>query len=464
MTITVSADVPQTVPLEPIAPVTMDLAGYYDIPDSSASDDDLAAFEFPARAGTLGEMSFNAGVASDRAPIVLAPYIEADDATTTTRWELAEVTADYPPVPVLVPFPTFPAGTTTARVGLELREPAPVILRRNLFTNPRATTVTNIIQRLTWTQTNPTAGADLIGAITGLRTYCNSLCNATATGSFRGFGFYQHPTAASPAPGIGAPITAGDVVTFSAYVFTDRALTWEASIRFFAGATWSAAATTPAGVAVAANTWTRLTVTATAPAGATHVCAGVWVPAAVLYTTGVDFLRVTAVQIEVAAAASAYFDGAKADTAGEGYRWTGATNASLSQEYDLDFPEPGRELVITDLVMGVEANADAILSAALVRPLRRSVYDVLNEAGAQIAVGTPGLLAGTITYLSATLEDALAIDGVYQFAGVVTLTTGGDLDGLQHMAVGELRLGAEPGLNGRQSRWTLTADVRELAS
>ena len=77
---------------------------------------------------------------------------------------------------------------------------------------------------------------------------------------------------------------------------------------------------------------------------------------------------------------------------------------------------------------------------------------------------TPGKLAGTITYLCDTLASALALDALYQSAATITLTSdaGAPLNGLQHVAVGDLRYNAERGLPGRPSKWTITVEIREL--
>ena len=105
-----------------------------------------------------------------------------------------------------------------------------------------------------------------------------------------------------------------------------------------------------------------------------------------------------------------------------------------------------------------------ILAAPLSRPLRRDVLDQTNAAAPKINAGTPGKLAGTITYLCDTLASALALDALYQSAATITLTSdaGAPLNGLQHVAVGDLRYNAERGLPGRPSKWTITVVIREL--
>ncbi len=65
-----------------------------------------------------------------------------------------------------------------------------------------------------------------------------------------------------------------------------------------------------------------------------------------------------------------------------------------------------------------------IVAARLRRPLRRESIGLLNVAAPQIQAGTPALLAGQITYLAATLADALALDALYAGLAPVTLNAG----------------------------------------
>lgn len=106
-----------------------------------------------------------------------------------------------------------------------------------------------------------------------------------------------------------------------------------------------------------------------------------------------------------------------------------------------------------------------IIAASLDRPLHRTATDRITSAAPHIQSGTPGLLAGQITYLVDHLTDALALDNVYKAAAPVTLATwapAGDMNGLKHHAVGTARMTAERATPGRPSKWLYTVEIREV--
>lgn len=111
---------------------------------------------------------------------------------------------------------------------------------------------------------------------------------------------------------------------------------------------------------------------------------------------------------------------------------------------------------------GTTATSAEILAAQLDRPLRRTATDRITAAAPHIQSGTPGLLVGQITYLADTLAAALVLDGIYRAITPVTLTTGGDLNGLRHQAVGTARMTAERATPGRPSKWLYTVEIREV--
>lgn len=138
----------------------------------------------------------------------------------------------------------------------------------------------------------------------------------------------------------------------------------------------------------------------------------------------------------------------------------GAVGARLG----IDFRNVGtnRKFVVSSAEIIGWATADEILAAALSRPLRREAVDVATAAAPVIVSGTPGLLAGTITYLCPSLAAAQAVDALYRAAAApITLTDAGELAGLRHVAIGSLRLAAERAVPGHPSRWTVQADIRE---
>ena len=105
-----------------------------------------------------------------------------------------------------------------------------------------------------------------------------------------------------------------------------------------------------------------------------------------------------------------------------------------------------------------------LIAAQVERNLRREATTIIMTAAPQIQSGTPGLLAGQLTYLTDTLADALTLDAIYKGTVAVTLTTGAgaDLNGLKHHAVGTVRFVAERPLPGRPAKWLTTVEIREV--
>lgn len=110
------------------------------------------------------------------------------------------------------------------------------------------------------------------------------------------------------------------------------------------------------------------------------------------------------------------------------------------------------------------ATPTEIVGVALERDLRRAAIDVNDTAEALITAGTPGMLAGQLTYLCDTLPAVLELDGLYcNTTPVVIAEPGHPLDGLTHRAIGRTRITAERALNGLASRWLYVTDFREVA-
>lgn len=142
----------------------------------------------------------------------------------------------------------------------------------------------------------------------------------TGRGTFIGSGFRP-------------PVTAGQQYTFSCYVLDgDTNQTWRNVIQWYSLVTGGTLIGTTTGTATAISntTWTRLTVTGTAPVGAT---------AATLFlrndNAGVvgKFCYMDAVQFETGSTASTYFDGYASDIPAKEYpalAWTGTAQQSTS--------------------------------------------------------------------------------------------------------------------------------------
>lgn len=117
------------------------------------------------------------------------------------------------------------------------------------------------------------------------------------------------------------PVTVGQVYTFSAYVRSATAATFYADAVFMEKG---------AGVAVPANTWTRVSVTFVASSADAFCGVGIDGAAAglVYYVDGAI--------LERGGSLGAYFDGDTADTVDITYAWTGTAHASTSTEVSPD--------------------------------------------------------------------------------------------------------------------------------
>lgn len=377
-----------------------------------------------------------------------------------------------------ITLPTAPANSRYWGVSLVMNEGASeVVQRTNFAPHPRFDVNTHFQPRNSWAATSTTAGTGQgdIGGITGLNTY-EYAQGLAETGTYRGFNFGQAPDATTPTAlngsmnnalsldGVGASsptviFSAGDYLAFSTYVYVTKAVTVVPVLRFFSGTTWTQAALSGTSVAVAANTWTRISIVTVVPAGATEMCGAVWVPASTTWTTS-DQIRLTGVLIEKSSSLNAWFDSSYNPTS---YSVRAKNiNATICSQLYTPGQSTGRSVTLSSVTATVSSGATEIINASLKRPLRRSVYDALNVAAPQIAIGTPGLLAGQITYLCDTLDDAMALDQTYQYAGTITLNTGGALDGFKHMAVEDVNLTAEKAIPGYPSKWLVQVGVREI--
>lgn len=134
------------------------------------------------------------------------------------------------------------------------------------------------------------------------------------------------------APGIpGAPnvfITAGVTYTFSCLVkSTQVARSWVASLIFYSMATQSLGTFQGSSTATTLGQWTQVSVTATAPAGATQV--GMRMVAGSGSATEVNYID--GMLLEPSATALPYFDGNY-----DGGRWRGTAHASISESIGAD--------------------------------------------------------------------------------------------------------------------------------
>jgi hypothetical protein len=253
---------------------------------------------------------------------------------------------------------TFLAGRTAAYLTDRYSDPytGTVPTRTNLATNPRAATLTAPSGGLGWvarwfgnggsgTTTLVTGAAD--GPAASVTTYARKTWTVAPSLGGSGDVGFQH-TAGYSSTGtqtIGYPVTAGTTYTLSTYLRASITMGITPPPGWIIRVVWRNAAGTflsnaPVGspsVSLPAGTWTRITATVTAPAGAAYmevitsnggnVVGGIPVGAR---------LEGTAMLVEVAAAPGTYFDGSTPDTFTIDHAWTSTADASTSTESAMD--------------------------------------------------------------------------------------------------------------------------------
>ena len=239
-----------------------------------------------------------------------SPKAKKITAITKPTYELADA------LTVIEPDDTWRYGTIT---------------RTNRFPDPRAVAVTYFDDRYGWGVVKGVFGAD-IGGVSGLRTYVASInSNGGGSGTGRGIDLFEATDYAAPRAGkTGCPVVAGQTITVSAWVYSTKACTMQASARAYTGTAWVGAAVAGAAASLAANVWQRFSVTITIPDTATDLCATFMTTNSVSWAAN-DEVRVSGVLFEAAGAVGTYFDGTTANgSVGVTPRWKGATNASWS--------------------------------------------------------------------------------------------------------------------------------------
>lgn len=361
--------------------------------------------------------------------------------------------------------PPVPAGARSWVAMIRLSEGvSEVVLRVNEISNPAADSggLTVLSARNSWTySSHPSTDVPIPGLPGRFRVQC-----ATAgAGTNRGFNHYYGGIDGT-AQGYRVDVAEGDIFTVSGYMKSAATAggTLAAAVRFtyydgYNAASWVGSAVYGAAVTGSTTEWVRVSVTATVPAGANGIGISFLRTDSFAWQVG-DQILLTGILIEKTDQLRPFFSGYYSPDASL-VRWWGSPAYSRSEMYVPGEPR-GRTIVLADTSLYVEVHPEEFLAATLTRPLRRSVYDALNVPAPQISIGTPGLLAGTLTYLCASLAEALSLDGLYQFAGPITLETGGALDGFTHMAVESLRMTAERATPGQPSKWLTAVEVREV--
>lgn len=218
------------------------------------------------------------------------------------------------------------------------------VTRTNLATNPRATTGGLIAGEARWnarwygsgggagTTTTVTGATD---APEGISTHMRKTWSAAGGVSDTGFDHTTPNYSVATLGTTGLPVTAGVTYTFSSYM---RASTVPSGTTFamraaFRDATGARILPLPTATSVTptAGQWVRVSLTATAPAGATTVTLGSDVSGAGTWPVGAT-LDGTGLLVEQSPDLGPYFDGSTPAISTHVYGWTGAANASTSTE------------------------------------------------------------------------------------------------------------------------------------
>lgn len=234
----------------------------------------------------------------------------------------------------------------------------------NLITNPSAEVNTTGAVSST---TNATLARSTAQQYVGTACYSSTAIAAGSTGLWFGGGSAAALTAY-------CPVVEGTYYWFTAYVRTSVTRDVQVRIRWFTNASTpmsSALDSTGTVTSVVAGAWTRLTVRAPAPAGATFAAGGVggtsFATGNVLYVDAVMFHESwTDWSSSATNTPIAYFDGTGGADTHYSYAWTGTAHASTSTRTRLD-------------------NRDINL---LLQDIGRTDWDflegLLNEAGLQL--------------------------------------------------------------------------------
>ncbi len=120
----------------------------------------------------------------------------------------------------------------------------------------------------------------------------------------------------------------------------------------------------------------------------------------------------------------------------------------------------GRKLAVTGRSAKLYSSPDAIIGAAIERPLNREGND--SASGLVITGGPMGTLEGTITYLCSTWSEVLAIDSLHKTTDPITVS-GADasgLNGMTYYSTGRLRYSTERTLPGVATRWLAQVPIK----
>lgn len=446
------------------APNTLAMVGgepTFSVHDETALDAWIASTAVPSAEGLTTAFAVSAENPGGPNSTVRLTYTDRDSTDAVLAYGVgADVTITSTPQELTLTLPAASPGTTYRRISVVNRDTPPATaIRSNDYLNPRLNSAgwtTGIITRFpgNWA----TDWASEVGAPGG--GYRRARCTTAETGTQRGTNLGGSVSSASPVTAQSLPVTASATYTVSAHLRSNRAnVGHQVAVRYHDGTNWIGAAVLSAASDVATNTWSRVSVTSTAPTGALYMHITAWAATSIAWAVN-DNLDVAAVLLETAPALGAWFDGNYSPNSLTP-AWLETAHASTSVLRDLTLS--GRKIVLIDPRITVSAAAEELIGAALERDYRRHVADIWNAAPALITAGTPAALTGRLTYLCSTLTQAMRLDSVYQLPGLIVLTSTDELNGLTHRAVGRARIDPERALPGKPARWLLAVEFREQA-
>ncbi len=262
----------------------------------------------------------------------LATLLKLDPSTTLTY---AANNSTSPPTYCL----TAASGSLQFSVGSANNTPRDNACVVNLADDPRATQVAIASGASGWkplwwggggagTTTSVTGAAD--GPIVGISTYIRKTWTTAPTGGSGNTGFYNTTQNTAGTDTTGFPVAAGTTYTFSSYIRSSKTFSGAWALRLYwhdtAGALVGTAVLGTPITSVSAGAWNRLSLTATAPAGAVvvDISSDCGSSPASSWSVG-DTLDGTGLMITQGSTLYNYADGNS-----PGWAWTGTPNASTS--------------------------------------------------------------------------------------------------------------------------------------
>lgn len=199
-----------------------------------------------------------------------------------------------------------------------------VIERRNLCSNPSFEANTN-----NW---GPTVTNILKSQSSAQKVFGNTSMKLERNVGDGGLGYAHNPT---PYP----LVKPGEVLTFSAYVYSTIAATWNTYLSWRNAARAGVGNVGSTAFAIPANTWTRIFITGTVPDDPSIVGVEGYIQStgSTYVQANGDHAYIDGVLLEKASSVGTYFDGDTADFTNGTYEWEGTPHQSASR---LVVPEP----------------------------------------------------------------------------------------------------------------------------